>query len=233
MTSVDVMTVLVRRWYLVLAGLALTAGAMFSIHSSPGVYSTQADVLFLAPRSAKNPNPIEDGSESLIATTGLVARIVSHGKADPPTASSGVTLLGQGIRQGYSVRLPNSGGQWANNFDRPVLDIQVTGPSSQWVRSTLDARIAQINRVLFDLQAADGVEPQSFITTSSTPELATVAHSNGQPKRAMAATLLLGTALTGFAAVGFDRIALRRRRPSPSLFIPATPRAPLSRSEIS
>lgn len=214
MTLIDLVTVMARRWYVVLAGAVVALVALVVIGSAPGVYSTQTDVLFLAPSSATNPNPIEAGSESLIATTGLVARIVNHGRSDPPTASSGVTLLGQGIRHGYSIRLPNSGGQWANNFDRPVLDIQVTGPSAASVRASLATRISQVERTLDDLQAADGIAPENFITTSSTPELAPVLHHVGQPRRAMAAVVLLGAALTGFAAIGLDRLALGRSRVS-------------------
>lgn len=216
MTSADVVNVLARRWYVVVAGLALVAAAIVAISTRPGVYSTQADVLFLAPKSAKNPNPIEAGSESLIATAGMVARIVAEGKDNPATASSGVTLTGEGVRQGVSIRLPNSGGQWANNFDRPALDIQVAGPSEAWVRTTLNRQIGRIDRTLYELQKDDGIPAESFITTSSSPHLAQVVYSNGRPTRAMAAILVLGLTLTAFAAVGFDRAvaAARRRRAS-------------------
>jgi len=213
MTSADVVAILLRRWYVVLAGLAMTASAIFFCAERPGVYSTQTDVLFLIPTSAKNPNPVAAGSESLIATAGLVARIVSEGQIDPSTASSGVTLTGEGIRQGYSIRLPNSGGQWANNFDRPVLDIQVAGPSEAWVRATLTVQIASINDSLRSLQEADGTGKENFIFTSATPAKPKIVYSNGEPKRAIAAIFVLGMTLTGLAAVGFERL-VQRRHPS-------------------
>ena len=219
MTSADLVAVLLRRWYVVLAGFALTAAAVYAFASSPGVYSTQADVLFLAPKSAKFPNPIESSSESLIATAGLVARIANSGSADPPTASSGVPLTGEGIRKGYSIRLPNSGGQWANNFDRPVLVVQVAGPSEEWVRSTLATQIGVIDRSLFTLQKSEGVAKENFIITSSAPRQAKVEYLKGDPKRAIAAMMLLSSVLTALAAIGFDRIAPQRRQ---SLPLPAS-----------
>ncbi|MCD9196883.1 hypothetical protein [Aeromicrobium wangtongii] len=214
MTATDALLVLRQRWYIVLAGLLLTGAVVVNVATVPAVYVTQADVLFLAPQSAQNPNPIKDSSESLIATTGLVARMVRNGKEEPATASSGVTLTGKGVRRGYSIRLPDSGGQWANNFDRPELDIQVVGPSKTWVRSTLDRQVLRINRALHDLQAADGAASQDFITTSLTPAVATVVRTEGQPKRAVAAVVALGTILTALAALGFDRTVpgARRRR---------------------
>jgi hypothetical protein len=212
MTSADVVMILLRRWPVVVAGLVLTVAAIVGATASQGVYSTQTDVLFLAPRSAVAPNPIESSSDSLVATAGLIARIANRGAAAPATASSSVSLTSQGIRKGYSIELPNSGGQWVNNFDRPVLVVQVVGPSEAWVRSTLATEIDQINSSLAALQKRDGIPKKSSIITSSAPRLATVDYATGDPRRVMAAMILLGTALTGFAAIGVDRLIPRIRR---------------------
>ena len=115
-----------------------------------------------------------------------------------------MSLSGEGVRQGYSIQLPNSGGQWATNFDRPVLDVQVVGPSEAWVRSTLATQIRRINRALHSLQRNDGVAPENFIVTSSSPQLAKVVHSGGDHKRAIAAALVLGMTLTALAATGLE-----------------------------
>lgn len=217
MTSENVAAALLRRWYVTLAGVSLMIGAIFALSTNPGVYSTQADVLFLAPKSAQFPNPIEATSESLIATAGLVAHMANGVKAESPTASSGVTLTGEGIRKGYSIRLPNSGGQWASNFDRPVLVVQVAGPTEAWVRSTLATQIDKINNSLYALQKADRIPTRNLITTSSTPRLAKVEYSKGDPKRAVAALILLGSALTALGALGFDGIAPGSARSRPTL----------------
>lgn len=223
MTSADVMRILRRHWYLVIAGLALTAGAIFASSRNPGVYSTQTDVLFLAPKSAVAPNPIEASSDSLIATAGLVARMATDGKITPGTAGSGVSLTGQGIHQGYSIELPNSGGQWVASFERPVLVVQVVGPSEAWVRSTLATQIDRINQTLYSMQQRDGIRKQSYIITSSAPRAATIRFTKGDPKRVIGATMLLGIALTGLATIGFDRIIPRvRRSPNVQIHLPRT-----------
>lgn len=219
MTSADVATILLRRWYFVVIGLALTAAAMWAVNARPGVYATQVDVLFLAPKSARYPNPIEVSSESLTATAGLVARMVEGDTAPPAAASSTVTLTGEGIRQGYSIRLPNSGGQWVASFDRPVLDVQAAGPSEGWVRRTVTDKIDLIGRTLYSLQKADGTARPDYIFTSVNPASPTVVYATGQPKRAVAATLLLGSILTCLGTVGFDRLLrrLRTRSTAPGL----------------
>ena len=50
--------------------------------------------------------------------------------------------------------MPNSGGQWARNFDRPVLNVQVIGPDEAQVRARLESVVAEISPV--DRNAGSG-----------------------------------------------------------------------------
>ncbi|MRK00826.1 hypothetical protein GEV27_04760 [Aeromicrobium sp. S22] len=225
MTAADVMRVLLRRWPVVVTGAALTLAAVIMLGSDRSVYSAQTDVVFLAPKSAQAPNPIEATSDSLIATAGLVSRMVSQGAPPPATASSTVSLTGQGIRKGHSVELPDSGGQWVASFDRPALVVQVAGPSEAWVRSTLQDQIGRIENALATMQQKDGISARNTITTSSTPRSAAVDRAGGDPERAAGAGLLLGASLTVLAAIGMDQMLLRRSAGRAS-------RTPPSRTDI-
>jgi hypothetical protein len=211
-TSYDLIVVLRRRWYVVAVGLALLAGTLHVVATRPGVYWTQVDVVVLAPKSARYPNVIEQTSASLIAMAGLVEREVNEGAHAPATASASVTLAGEGVRDGSSVTMPNSGGQWAADFSRPVIDVQVVGPSEATVRRRLAVLVGRIERTLAARQAADHVPPVSRITASSSPTSAAVMHLEGSTKKALAATLLLGGALVAAAAVGADLLLTNRTR---------------------
>ncbi|MET0447770.1 MAG: hypothetical protein ABWX74_12465 [Aeromicrobium sp.] len=215
MTTSELAGIMRRRWYVVALGVVLLAGALHVVASRPGVYWAQVDVVILAPKSTRFPNVIEQTSQSIIAMAGLVERDVNKGVEEPATASASASLAGMGVRDGYLVRLPNSGGQWANNFDRPVVDVQVVGPDETVVRARLVALVDDVERALAARQTADGVAPKNRITASSTPAAAPVFYMDGNPKKALLVTLLLGGGLISAGTVGADRLLTahaRRRR---------------------
>lgn len=215
MTVWDLLVASARRWYVVLAGLALTAGVLLLVHQTPGVYATQTNVLFLAPVTPNSPNTISSPTSGVISTAGLVERIVNKGVEKSPTSGS-VALAGQGVDNGYSVELPNAGGQWASNFNRPVLQVQVTGPSAERVRTELRRLVEQIRAVAREIQVEAGVGQGMLITTQVSPEAPGIGYHQGHRPMALAVTALLGLVLTGLAVWAVDRFpgwrAVRRPR---------------------
>lgn len=209
MTATDVLGAIRRRWYVAVAGLLVVALACVGAQRAQGVFWTQVDVVFLVPQSARNPNSLEVTSQSLISTAGVVALRVNDGKKSSALSSSSVSLVGEGIRDGHSVRLPNAGGQWADNYTRPVLDVQVVGPSREAVHAELNVLLEQIQSTLDELQVSGGADEFNRITTQYAPTSPVVYFISTQAKRAMMAILLLGFLLTLAAVVGVDRIAMR------------------------
>jgi hypothetical protein len=110
------------------------------------------------------------------------------------------------------VRLPNAGGQWADNFNRPVLDVQVVGPTRDAVKADLDALLAEIDAELARLQDDAGVAPAFRVTTQHAPTSPVIQYVGAQATRAMAGVAIVGLALTTLVAVGWDRLALKRSR---------------------
>ena len=214
MTTGLLVMLLRRRWYVVLICLCLTAGAMVGVHQRAGLYWAQVDVVFLAPKSPDFPNTIQQTTGSVIAMAGLVEAELNKGTPMPATASAGATLAGQGVRDGYLIRVPSTGGQWAPNFDRPVIDLQVIGPDLEVVQRRLADLVGRIRRTLETLQVQDGARRSEFITTATAPTEAQVIYLDGKPTRALGLTLLLGLTGAVVAAVSFDSWALRRRRRS-------------------
>ena len=179
---------------------------MLSVSQQPGMFQARVDVLLLLPQSANNPNSYTATTESLIDTAGIVATVLSGASGAPLTSSSTVTLAGQGIRDGWSVRLPNSGGQWANNFDRPLLDVQVVGPSHDAVLKRANELVTRIEAELIRRQDRAGVSPHNLIRTRLSPPTPQVFFLSGQsPPAPLAASLLLGVLLTTAACVVADQ----------------------------
>lgn len=210
MTVDQVFRTLWRRRALTLAGAVLTAAALIMVWSHQGVYSSQANVVFLAPSTAQKPNALVSTSTGLISMAGYVEQIVNAGVEKPATASN-VTLLGRGVRDGYSIELPDAGGQWSHNFEQALLNVQVTGPTEDVVRARLDRLVRSIRTTTQDLQTSAHVSAKRIIRTDVTPTTPRVIHASGSRMRALGATLLLGVGLTIGTVVSVDRLAVRRR----------------------
>jgi len=206
-----------QRWWhvLVLATGALATVAMLAhVRAHEGVYWTQANVVFLAPKTVRTPNNIQDTSSGVIATAGLVESLLRSTGSASASSSSSASIVGTGVRDGSWVRLLQSGGQWEYNFDKPILEVQVVGRTPQAVEDRAAELVSSIQAKLKELQVNDGVPRSGRITTLVSPANPTVRYSNGRPSRAMGATVLLGALLTGMAlaATRSWRIRVPRRR---------------------
>jgi hypothetical protein len=200
-----------QRWqlfttYVVGAFVTLLAAAHFA--QIRGVYWSEVQVVFLAPTSTVNPNVLQITPSSLIATAGIVAQTVDHSDSTVRVSSTAVTLAGEGIEKGYAVTLPNSGGQWANNYTQALLDVQVVGPTFAEVSQRLTQLVHEINQSLSTLQQDAGVAPVNLIRTQLSPPNPPVYIQSGSRMRAGIATVALGFGLTAVAASW-----LRRRGP--------------------
>ena len=197
MTIWDLFAACWRRWLVLLVGLVVTAAfSGLIVARAPGVYFSQVDVVFLASQTARNPNALASPSETLIMAAGIVLNKVIEGEKIPATSSTDVTMVDQGILRGSMIRLPNAGGQWANNFNKPVLDVQAAGDSPEIVLAELDSAIERIRDVLYEQQKALGVLDINMIQTQLSPEVPQVHYLKGPRLRAAAVSIVLGIGLT-------------------------------------
>jgi hypothetical protein len=215
-SSVSLAGAVRRRWYVVVLGAIATLILAAQAAQAPGVYFTRLYVVFLPPLSTANPNTFSAADNSnVIAMAGLVGQAVSSRDSAQPV-SDGVTILGEGISHGYLVRQPNDGGQWAVNFDRPELDVQVAGGSPAEVLATLSQVLQKIDNETRSRQEAAGTATKNMITTRLSPSTPDVYLVKGSRLRAGLAALLLGLGLSLAGAWATDRVLLRRqRRPEP------------------
>jgi len=210
MPVIDLLRLAVRLWYVTLVGLVVTAALLAWVDRRPGVYYSQVDVLFTAPQSVEYPNKLSVTSQNLITTAGVVARAMGVEGSAGARASGPVTLTGRGVVDGETVTLPDAGGQWAHNFDRQVLDVEVAGPSEADVRSRQAALVARISRTAQEVQDSQGVAPENRITVEPSAPVPSLVYERGNPHRAMGMIVVLGAAATATALSAVER--LRRGR---------------------
>ena len=205
MTRSEFVSTMLRRWYFLLGGLLCTFLAIGYFGVAPGVYSTQVDVVFLPPSEGVRGNPLEGRSDSLIYFAAIVEREVNDG-ANLTRPSASATLYGSGIRSGYLVSLPNTGGQWRTNFGRPVLSVEVVDLDEANVTKVLNEQLAKVNDTVRRIQDEQGVAPENRIQTGLAPSVPVVTYVGGSRMRAALGITAIGIALSVLITIGLDRI---------------------------
>lgn len=203
----DMLQALMRRWYVVLLALVVALGTSYVVKEKPGVYWSRAEVTFLAPASAIYPNSLTTRSSDLVVTASLVAKHINGNLTWNKLSDPAATIVGEGVYDGWAVRVPDYGGQWSRVYARQVLDVQVSGPTEAAVRERQTQLLAEIGQVLAQLQ--EGAAPANRITTTVQPDPPNVVYFPGSKMRSLAMIWLLAAAaaVTGVAE-------LERRRPS-------------------
>lgn len=201
-------------WPVVLVGVLLTAVAGYAAISDDGVHYTRTELVFLAPRSPSWPNAVQAQSDSIIVTAGAVARTVAGPAELPKFASPDVTLLGTGVREGWSLRLPDTGGQWASNFATQRLVLEVVGATREGVAARQQELIQEVDSALHAVQADQGADPAGHITMRPTSDSTVIFHVEGSRARAAGMTALLGMGSTIALVVLLERPRRWRGRPA-------------------
>lgn len=215
MTPWELILTMLRRWPVVLVGALCTGAVAFVMVGGNHVYWSRTEVVFLAPTSRLYPNSLSAPSEDLIITAGAVAKKVTGPGATLKYASPDATLVGIGVHDGWSVRLPDTGGQWAPNFARQVLSVEVVAPDRESVLARQRELIDRIARELDTLQREAGVDPVNDITVTVQPETSAVYEIGGSRIRTLAMVAILGGSTTLAVIVLLEFRARKRGHPIP------------------
>jgi hypothetical protein len=179
----------------------LTVVALALFGRPPGTYYAGVRVVFYEPSQSPRSVPFLNTSVNAINMASAVRLAVVGRQSDAKPTFDSVTLLDTGVKNGYSVTLPNRGGQWAYNFDQPILDVEVTGPTPAAVRSRISTLIAQIQAETIYLQKHAGSATSRMIQTTVTPSSLSIYRGEGSHVRSAAAILVLGVGTVTAAAV--------------------------------
>jgi hypothetical protein len=217
MTVTGLFGALRRRWLVMLVGLLLTAVACLVTWRAPGVYWASTKVYFLVPATVLKPNQLAPNSSAAIGFAGIIMTEINGGSPPRNAISPDVTLVDQGIYDGWSVLLPDTGGQWADNFTESTLIVQASGPTADVVTTRMYALLDEITSLAAQREEAAGVPAASRGDFTMSPPVVAVQYSNGHRSRAVAIIVALGVVVSLAACAFADRVAgARRRRGDPA-----------------
>lgn len=217
MTVAQMLPLLLRRWYVVVAGVACTWFVCTAFMLTPSVYAAQMDVVFVVPGGVASSRTDDAFAGPLINFTSVVAVRVNAVRPSVKLSSPSAELYGLGVREGVSVTIADAGGQWERIFNAPLIRIQAVDSSPERVSAALDEVVADISAAATSIQDESGVGQSVRIgveTVPLRPEVFAYSRTRTSEAKASAAAWLVGLSLTASAAALSDRWARSRRRRS-------------------
>ncbi|MFC8347338.1 hypothetical protein [Streptomyces sp. NPDC057280] len=203
MSPREVAEALLRRWYVLVFALVLTAaGAYQVLHPAPQFLSS-AVVVLKPPVTGNQPNQLTNLQPPLATLSyGVVQQLESPaGRRE---------LAAAGVQGAYQLIPRNSGTSATPRYLIPSLQVQVKGSSAAEADTAVSRVIDVYTRHVTALQEAQGIAAGSRISASVlvAPSAAPV---QGTRTRALAGTALLGSIGGLLATLWFDQFASRRR----------------------
>lgn len=204
MTTRRLLWVAIRRWYVLLLGLAITAGGCWLVRAhAPVVYWSRTVVTVLQP--GDNPLHDDEGSSLVGLASALVIRANGGPTETKTSSSSETTLYGEGIESGSRIRLRDVGSQWTSSIPDPVIYLEAVSPSRDVVFKEINGTVDSLRADLAAVQDDLGVARDSRAFLQIAPEQPAVVQVGGDRTRAMAGTVAAGLVLTGLALYFVDR----------------------------
>jgi hypothetical protein len=207
MSPGNVADALLRRWYVVVVALLLTAVGAYHVVRPAPQYVGSAVVVLKPPVTQVQPNQLTNLQPPLA----VVSYAVVQQLQSPAGAKE---LRAAGVQGTYHLVPRNSGTSATPQYLIPSLQVQsqASGPDAAVtaVRRIIDVYTKHVE----ELQTAQGVPAASRITASVlvSPSAAEV---RGNKSRGLAGTVLLGGAGGILGALWLDRYAMSRRKVSP------------------
>lgn len=220
-TAAELIRLLVRRWYVVVFGVALTVGATAQLLERPPVHFTQFEVVVLPPLEPMSPNTLRQDAYGMVPMAGLMVEEYNQGRHPLNMSTTETTLYGEGLRRGHRVRMRNIGNQWEPVYQDPVIDVQIVDPHRDRVASEAARIVAELNAILERRQDELGVRPVSRMSTRAAPVHPSIQEVGGSRTRTVGGLALLGGAFTLLAVIWAERLSFSRqargaRRPRPA-----------------
>lgn len=191
---------LLRRWLILVIGLALAAGGTVAVYRvAPRSYQAAAQGLLLLPPDANNP--ALETSPFLYLPQGLnvLGRIVNQRMQTPNFHRE---MKARGYHADYQLGMETQ---------TPVISITVEGAEPEDTLRTRDELMNQFSEILAEVQRNESVPERQFahvrfLDTSDEPTVI-----SGDRLRAAAVVGAVGALLVLLIAVAWDRFAERRR----------------------
>jgi hypothetical protein len=207
MSPGNVADALLRRWYVLVVAMLLTAaGAYHVVHPTPQ-YVGSAVVVLKPPVTQNQPNQLTNLQPPLaVVSYGVVQQLESPAGAKELSAA--------GVRGTYHLVPRNSGTSATPRYLIPSLQVQSQAPDAEAAVTAVRRIIEVYTRHVDALQSAQGVPSGGRITATvlTSPSAAQV---QGDRIRGLAGTALLGAAGGIVGALWLDRYLQGRRKDAP------------------
>ena len=214
MTAREVLSAMLRRWYIPIGLLVCAALVTGMLARDGGIYTTRTVVSFMRPATTSLSPANGTHDSSIIAFAGAVVQEANNGR--PPTRYSrgDAPYYGAGVRQDALVALANSGNQWTALFSKSDIEIQIVGRSIGWVKKRQEELVERVSSISSARQAALMVSSDDRITATVVPltmRIRYVSPSRSSQVAAGAAMLSVALILGAWGSVTVERLLARRR----------------------
>ncbi|MCZ4119404.1 hypothetical protein [Streptomyces sp. H39-S7] len=204
MSPGELVRVLLRRWYVLVLAVLLTAVGAYQVLRPASSYLSTAVVVLKPPVTGNQPNQLANLQPPLAAVSYAIIQ-----QLESPTGEA--ELAAAGVRGQYKLIPRNSGTSATPRYLIPSLQVQAEHPELM----AADAAVRQIVEVygkhLQDMQSAQNIPAASrmsvdlLVPPSAAPQ-------SGTKSRGLAGVALLGTVGGVLAALWTDQFLNRRRQ---------------------
>jgi capsular polysaccharide biosynthesis protein len=201
-----------RRWYVTIAGLAVTAGlvttASFLV---PASYVASTQVVLLPPHSQRGSDAGSDGSAAgtnpYMSLAGLdgMADLVSRAMMDETSMRQ---LHSLGVSDAYTA-------EHDTLSPAPIIVLTAQEASAAQASGSLDILTNQVPQTVTRLQADSSIPPDARVSVAVVARPSAPVRSGKSQLRAVAVALVVGLVLTVLAAAFVEALWQRRRAAVP------------------
>ncbi|TDW29930.1 hypothetical protein [Cryobacterium psychrophilum] len=214
MTVRELMSTMLRRWYIPIGLLVCAALVTGILARDGGIYTTKTVVSFMRPASTSLSPTNGANDTSVIAFAGVVVRETNNGRPPARYSTSDSPYYGAGVREGVLVDLANSGSQWASTFSKSDIEIQIVGRTFDWVKTRQKEVVDRVLSISDAEQAALEIPSDDRITATVAPitmQIDYVSPSRKSQVATGAAMLAVALIVGAWGSITVDRLRVRRR----------------------
>lgn len=217
MTPYEVAQALLRRWWAVVAGLAITG--TFAVTYSPHepVFWARYDLQLVAPDQSGEVYSRTAAPTGVTPVAGVLEVLLGGNHAAPQPATQAAPIFGLRPITGVQVQAKDKGYQWSRDYVA-ALDVQIAEPTREEVLAQAASLARNARSALSSIQDREGVRHRTRVTLEE-PSAIEITEVYPARTRAMAGIVVLGSALTIVLAVALDQWLLRRRRARDAHFL--------------
>jgi len=206
----NVLSAMLRRWYIPLGVLLIAAVLLAAFVRDGGTYTTRTVVSFTYGTKPVFSYGSGANDANVIAFAGAIASEINDGKPVERYSDDSAPYFGAGVREGVLVGLTAAGNQWATSYPRADIEMQIVGRTREWV----EARQSElVDKVLATAEARQSDSATDRVNATVIPLTLDIHHvTAGRTGLAAAviAMLLSAVVVGAWGAVFIDGILQRR-----------------------